>query len=191
MRKKRKLTEFYTKHNDFWTILIKSIDEFSENEPELNKNNEAFADFDRLKQILSSPAPYDMISEAYELFEKVRAFNEMIVKEKTDQCRIDALSELDQMIEKKKGLFDAHNASMDLRNKALYSLRQIKIRVEKAESINAVNLCLNDAEYIFDVFPENGQAHFTTISPTSRNGAAITSSSRRIDLGSGKGSLKL
>jgi len=144
-----------------------------------------------LKQILSSPAPYDMISEAYELLEKVKKFNDMIVKEKTAQCRIDALFELDQMIEKMKGLLDAYNAGMVLRNRALYSLRQIKTRVEKAESINTVNLCLNDAEYIFDVLPENGQAHFTTISPTSRNGAAITSSSRRIDLGSGKGGLKL
>ena len=187
----KRLTEFYTKHHDFWTTLIKSVEEFSENEPELNKNNEASAGFDGLKQILSLPAPYDMISEAYELFEKVREFNDMIVKEKTDQCRIDALFELDQMIEKMKGLLDAYNAGMVLRNRALYSLRQIKTRVEKAESINTVNLCLNDAEYIFDVLPENGQAHFTTISPTSRNGAAITSSSRRIDLGSGKGSLKL
>ncbi len=152
----KRLTEFYTKHHDFWTTLIKSVEEFSENEPELNKNNEASADFDGLKQILSSPAPYDMISEACESLEKVRVFNDMIVKEKTDQCRIDALSELDQMIEKMKGLLDAHNAGMDLRNRALYSLRQIKIRVEKAESINAVNLCLNDAEYMFDVLPEDG-----------------------------------
>ena len=152
----KRLTEFYTNHFDFWTTLIKSVEEFSENLHELNENNEAYADFDRLKQILSSPAPYNIISEAYELLEKVRVFNDMIVKEKTDRCRIDALSELDQMIEKMKGFLDTHNAGMDLRNKALYSIRQIKTRVEKAVSINAVNHCLNNAEYIFDVLPEDG-----------------------------------
>ena len=150
----KNFSEFYTKHYDFWTTLIKSVEEFSENLHELNKNNEASADFDRLKQILSSPAPYDLTSEAYELLEKVRAFNDLIVKEKTDRCRIDALSELDQMIEKMKNLLDTHNAGMDLRNRALYSLRQIKTRVEKTESINAVDLCLNDAEYTFDTFLE-------------------------------------
>ena len=152
----KRLTEFYTKHLDFWTTLIKSVEEFSENLHELNENNEAYADFDRLKQILSSPAPYNIISEAYELLEKVRVFNDMIVKEKTDQCRIDALSELDRMIEKMKSLLDTHNAGMDLRNSALYSIRQIKTRVKKAVSINAVNHCLNDAEYIFDVLLEDG-----------------------------------
>ena len=65
---------------------------------------------------------------------------------------IDALSELDQMIEKMKNLLNAHNAGMDLRNRELYSLRQIKTRVEKTESINAVDLCFNDAEYTFDTF---------------------------------------
>jgi len=152
----KNLSEFYTKHHDFWTTLIKSVEDLSENLLELNKNNEASADFDRLKQILSSPAPYDMISEAYKLVERVKKFNDVLVKEKTDQCRIDALSALDQMIENMKSLLDTHNAGMDLRNRALYSLRQIKTRVEKAESINAVNLCLNDAEYMFDVLPENG-----------------------------------
>ncbi|MBU1163651.1 MAG: hypothetical protein KKA75_05820, partial [Proteobacteria bacterium] len=152
----KNLSEFYTKHHAFWTTLIKSVEDFSENLLELNKNNEASADFDRLKQILSSPAPYDMISEAYKLVERVKKFNDVLVKEKTDQCRIDALSALDQMIENMKSLLDTHNAGMDLRNRALYSLRQIKTRVEKAESINAVNLCLNDAEYMFDVLPENG-----------------------------------
>ena len=67
---------------------------------------------------------------------------------------IDALSELDQMIEKMKNLLDAHNAGMDLRNRELYSLRQIKTRVEKTESINSVDLCLNDAECTFDTFLE-------------------------------------
>ena len=33
-------------------------------------------------------------------------------------------------------------------------LRQIKTRVEKTESINAVDFCLNDAEYKFDTFLE-------------------------------------
>ena len=96
-----------------------------------------------------------MLVKAYKLVERVKKFNDVIVKEKTDRCRIDALSALDQMIEKMKNLLDTHNAGMDLRNRALYSLRQIKIRVERAESINAVNLRLNDAEYIFDVLPED------------------------------------
>jgi hypothetical protein len=152
----KRLTEFYTKHHDFWTTLIKSVEAFSENLHEFNKDHEVSEDFDRLRQILSSRAPYDMISEADELLEKVRVFNDMIVKEKTDQCRMDALSELDQMIEKMKSQLDAQNANMHLRNKALYSLRHIKKRVEKAESIHSLNLCLNDAEYMFDVFLENG-----------------------------------
>ena len=148
------ISEFYTKHIDIWETLIKSVEEFSKNMPELKKNLDIAAGFDRLKQILSLSKPYDMIIEAVELLKKVKAYNNIIVENKTELCRIAALTEINDMIERMKNHLDAHKADQDLRNKSLYFLRIINKNISKAKNIKGINLFINDAEDQFDTFWE-------------------------------------
>lgn len=136
-----KISEFYTQHIDFWKNLIQSFEEFNNNLSELMKDSDIKVDFERLKQILSSSAPYNMITEAKKLLEKM-----------TQRCRITLLAKVDNMISKMKEHLDNHKAGPDLRNKSLYSLRTVKNRVSEANNIESISFCLIDAEEKFDAF---------------------------------------
>jgi hypothetical protein len=148
------ISGFYTKHIDIWETLIQSVEEFSENLPELKKDSGIAAGFDRLTQILSSSRPYDMIMEVGELLKNVKAYNDKIEENKTKQCRIAALSKVDNMIERMKVHLDAHKTGQDLRNKSLYSLRIINKSISKAKNIKRIDIYINEAEDKFDTFWE-------------------------------------
>jgi len=150
----RNITGFYTRHIDIWKTLIQSVKEFSENLPELKKDSEIATGFDRLKQILSSPEPYEMITETGELLKKVKSYHDIIVEKKTKQCRATALLKIDHMIEGMKDHLNAHKANQDLRNKSLYFLRRIKNLISNAGNIKDINNYLNDAEDMLDTFRE-------------------------------------
>jgi len=135
------ISEFYTQHIDFWKSLIQSFEAFNDNLSEFIKDSDIVAGFEKLKQILSSSAPYNMIAEAKTLLKKM-----------TQQCRVALSVIIDNMIEETKAYLDAHQAGQDLRNKSLYSLRTIKKRISEAKNIKSMNLCLIDAEEKLDVF---------------------------------------
>jgi hypothetical protein len=134
------ISEFYTQHIDFWKSLIQALEAFNDNLSEFIKDADIVAGFEKLKQILSSSAPYDMITEAKKMLKKM-----------TQQCRIALLRIVDNMIVEIKTHLDAHKTGQDLRNKSLYSLRTIKKRIGEANNISRMNLCLIDAEEKFDV----------------------------------------
>jgi hypothetical protein len=136
----KKISVFYTQHIDFWKDLIQSFEAFNNNLSEFIKDADIVAGFEKLKQILSSSAPYNMIVEAKTLQKKM-----------TQQCRIALLRIVDNMIVEIKTHLDAHKTGQDLRNKSLYSLRTIKKRIGEANNINRMNLCLIDAEEKLDV----------------------------------------
>ena len=108
------LSEFYTKHRDSWTILTQSIESFTKNLPELKNKSEIIAAFHRLKQILSMSQPYEMVEEAWELYKKIKIHNDIIVENKTEKCRINGVTILEDMIEKMKSHLEAHKESPDL-----------------------------------------------------------------------------
>lgn len=130
------------------------------NLPELKKDSDIAAGFDRLKKILSSPRPYDLIMEAGEWLEKVKAYNDKIEENKTKQCRIAALSKVDNMIERMKVHLDAHKTGQDLRNKSLYYLRIINKSISKAKNIKRIDFYINEAEDKFDTFWEEIAKNF-------------------------------
>lgn len=136
-----KISAFYTQHIDFWKNLVQSFEEFNNNLYELMKDSNIARDIERLKQILSSSAPYNMITEAKKLLDKM-----------TQRCRIKLLEKVDDMISKMKEHLDNHKAGPDLRNKSLYSLRTVKKRVSEANNIESISFCLIDAEKKFDDF---------------------------------------
>ena len=148
------LSEFYTNHMDFWVTLTESVEAFTKNLPELKNKLDIITNFDRLKQILSTSQPYDMVEEARKLYKKIKIYNDIIVEKKTEQYRIEVLTMLDHMIEKMKNHLEAHKAGPDLRNKFLYSLRMISENIRKAKDIEKINKLKNHAQDKFDIFWE-------------------------------------
>ena len=139
---------------DFWVTLTESIEEFTKNLPELKNKLDIITNFDRLKQILSTSQPYDMVEEARKLYKKIKIYNDIIVEKKTEQYRITVLMMLDHMIEKMKNHLEAHKAGPDLRNKFLYSLRMISENIRKAKDIEKINKLKNHAQDKFDLYWE-------------------------------------
>ncbi len=137
----RKISEFYAQHIDFWKNLVQSYEVVNSNLSELIKDSNVAASFEKLKQILLSPAPCNMITEAKDLLVKM-----------TQQCRIALLAKINDMIEATKKHLDAHGAGPDLRNKSLYCLRTTKKRIHEAKNIKRMNLCLIDAKEKFETF---------------------------------------
>ena len=153
------LSEFYTRHMDIWVILTQSIEAFTKNLPELKKQSDIISSFDRLKQILSTSQPYDMVEEALELFKKIKIYNDIIVENKTKKYRIKVLTMLDHMIEKMKNHLEEHKAGPNLRNKFLYSLRIISENIRKAKDIVNINRLKSDAEEKFDIYWEEVESN--------------------------------
>jgi hypothetical protein len=148
------LSEFYTRHLDRWITLAESIEAFTKNLPELKNKSDIVTAFDRLKQILSTSQPYDMVEEAWELYKKIKIYNDIIVKNKTEQYRIEVLTMLDHMIEEMKNHLKKHKAGPDLRNKYLYSLRMISKNIRKAKDIETINRLKRHAQDKFDIYRE-------------------------------------
>jgi hypothetical protein len=154
------LSEFYSKYIDIWIILTQSIETFTKNLPELKNKSDIIKNFDRLKQILSASHPYDMVKEAWELYEKIKIHNDIIVENKTEQCRIKGLKILGDMIKKMRNHLEAHKAGPDLQNKILYSLRMISKNIRKAKNIERINQLIRHAEDNFDIYWEEVESNW-------------------------------
>lgn len=148
------LSEFYTRHLDRWVILAESIEEFTKNIPELKNKTDIITAFDRLKQILSTSQPYGRVEEAWELYKKIKIYNDIIVKNKTEHYRMEMLTLLDHMIEEMKNHLKKHKAKPDLRNKFLYSLRMFSKNIRRAKDIETINQLKSDAKEKFDIYWE-------------------------------------
>ena len=148
------LSEFYTRHLDRWVILTQSIEEFSKNLPELKNKSDIIAAFNKLKQILSTPQPYDRVEDAWKLYKKIKIYNDIIVKNKTEQYRMEMLTLLDHMIEEMKNHLKTHNAGPDLRNKYLYSLRMMSKNIRNARDIETINRVQSHAQDKFEIYRE-------------------------------------
>ena len=148
------LSEFYTRHLDRWVTLTESIEEFTKNLPELKNKSDIIAAFNKLKQILSTPQPYDRVEDAWELYKKIKIHNDIIVKNKTEQYRMEMLTLLDHMIEEMKNHLKAHKAGPDLRNKYLYSLRMMSKNIRNAKDIETINRVQSHAQDKFDIYRE-------------------------------------
>jgi hypothetical protein len=148
------LSEFYTRHLDRWITLTESIEAFTKNLPELKNKSDIITAFDRLKQILSTSQPYGRVEEAWELYKKIKIYNDIIVKNKTEQYRIEVGTLLDHMIEKMKNHLKKHKAGPDLQNKFLYSLRMISKNIRRAKDIETINRLKSHAQDKFDIYRE-------------------------------------
>lgn len=149
-----KLSDFYTRDRYFWETLVAAMEEFQKNESELKQNPGIDSGLKRLKQIFLSSSPYDSVEEARQLFKKISTVNDIIVEKKTRQLRVEALAEIGSLLEKMKRLLENSMAGGDFRNRSLYDLREIHRRTERAETINAINQLLIEAEERFEIFQD-------------------------------------
>ena len=148
------ISEFYTRQVKFWDLLITSIEEFRINLTEIKKNSKAFAGFNRLTQIITSPSPYNQISEADRLLKMLRIHNDLIVQKMIKMHRTKAISKIDSMIKKLIKLFDIYSPDKDLRNKFLYALRSVRKKMPHTTSIKQIDMVLCNTEDMYDDFIE-------------------------------------
>jgi hypothetical protein len=109
-------------------------------------------DYTRLRSILASPRPYDSVDEAWRLYQSVKVYYERIVARQTRQCRKDALTGVDTLIQNMKTQLDLHDAKDDVRNQALYALRTMAKSIQTANGIKEIHRIAEAAHEAFDVW---------------------------------------
>jgi len=93
---------------------------------------------------------------------KIKIHNDIIVKNKTEQYRIEVLTMLEHMIEKMKNHLEVYKAGPDLRNKFLYSLRMISKNIRIVKDIETIDRLKSDAKEKFDIYWEEVEHNFRT-----------------------------
>lgn len=148
----RLLSRFYPAHVEFWGDLITSIELFEINIEKIRQNPDVLSAYNTLTQIAALPDPYDHIDTAREKFKVVRDFNDIIEQEKLEALKIKIMAEIDSKIETLNRTFQKTAADPDRSNACLYKLRQMKIRIEHARSIQQVNQLFCDAKDLSEDF---------------------------------------
>ncbi len=145
-----KLTLFYTKHKEFWELLIQSIKEFESSLPEIRENRAISTQFDELVEIFQSSSPYNLIAKAKKILENVQTFHGIQERQKIEAHRKKTLLKIDKMVEKLLKFLSSNKKDQHFSNKLLLSLRSIKKQVETAPAIDGMELLLDQAVDIFD-----------------------------------------
>ncbi len=133
------ITAAYLDHIAFWKKMIQSLEVIDHRLPKPNHNTDVSEHIDALRRILSSRAPAGRIPEAENTLSSI-----------TQQYRTILLSRLDGMIERMQAHLEAHQATSDVRNRALYFLREAKKRVGGEGSLIYLAACFGDAQEKFD-----------------------------------------
>lgn len=134
----KRISEFYSQHIYPWTNLIQSYEEIDSHLSSLRTDTAVNPSFKRLRQILLSSAPYDQMTEVKSLLDEM-----------TRRCREILSVKIDMMIAEMRKHCDAYQASPDVRNESLYSLRAYKQNIGKAGNIRSMNRHLIGAEERF------------------------------------------
>ncbi len=126
------LKDFYENQRPAWEKLRKAMyEEFMPNRQELESDNVAGKALARIDEILKAPHPYGMLKEVDGLISSVTEVKTSLLEKR----RNDALAPVEIKINQIKDLLDKHNASTDLRNRALKPLQDIKKQIQQEKSI--------------------------------------------------------
>jgi hypothetical protein len=149
------LTKFYNQALPFWQVFIGQMQAFEINRTTIKNNKQIFPKYQRLSEIIKSPYPYPMLTEAKGLLTDVQVFHQQVEREKVKTFRSNALEKTDKMIRKLISLFDTFESDQEYRNHCLYELRTLNKRIEKSGRIEEINTLFNDAKDLFvDVIEE-------------------------------------
>jgi hypothetical protein len=152
-----KISTFYSRHIDFWCMLVQSLTEFDRDLEVFEQDGRIVEILGELKQIVFSPSPYESVSRAAALFQVVKGHHDNFIREKTDQLKTAGLTKVDRMIERMRSHLEDCHARPDFRNKTLYSLRRIAKHITAAETIVRIDQLVVDAEETFDTMWERAE----------------------------------
>lgn len=148
------LTLFYTHHQDRWQEMLDFARESRDTLAGDMANPEVANAYKRFKEILSSTQPYDQADEAAQLLKPLRIHHHEILARRTEQCREEALSNIEVLIEKMKALLQAHAADNDRQNQSLYPLRAAWERIKTAGTRGRIDQLMQEAWESFDIRKE-------------------------------------
>jgi hypothetical protein len=144
------LENFYKNQIHTWDILLKAVEDFTQNREDLEKNIDAKKALDTLYTILTNPNPYSIIEEIPVLISTVKPVNDLIIEKKIAFEKALAFEKIEKIIDKIVNALDEKNAHSDMRNKALYPLQSIKRKINTASSIQDIADYLEEATAEFD-----------------------------------------
>ena len=122
---------FYTSQKPVWERLQQTVRELEPNLPELEKQPEAATALKKINNILKAHSPFDLLSEADRLIQTATRINSELVGDK----RSHALERVDERIARVEKELAEAQAEDKLKNKCLYSLQQLRQRLEKMGSL--------------------------------------------------------
>ena len=122
---------FYTSQKPIWERLQSTLRDLEPNRVELEKHAEAATALKKINQILAAEHPFDLLSGADKQINTVTRINGELVGDK----RSHALERVDERIARVSTELDQAEASVELRNKCLYQLQQLRKRLEQMVSI--------------------------------------------------------
>ena len=148
------LTDFYTHHKHRWQEMLDFACESRDTLAGDMTNPAVAYAYERFKEILSSARPYDQVDEAAQLLKPLRIHHHEIIARRTEQCREEALSNIEVLIEKMKALLQAHAADNDRQNQSLYPLRAAWERIKTAGTRGRIDQLMQEAWESFDIRKE-------------------------------------
>ncbi|HDH04529.1 MAG TPA: BREX system P-loop protein BrxC [Nitrospirae bacterium] len=141
------LKDFYENQKPAWEKLRKAMyEDFVPNRQELESDETARKALARIDEILKAPRPYGMLKEVNGLISSIAEVKTSLLEKR----RNDALAPVDKKIDQIKDLLDKHNASSDLRNRALKPLQDIKKQIQQEKSIPNIFYLTDKANTEFD-----------------------------------------
>lgn len=146
------LATFYREHAEEWRMLVQFARAAAETLDKSIHGTHITAAYERFRQILSDPRPYDRLDEATGLLRTLKPCHDRILGQQTAQCRKEALLKGEALIQKMKIHLDAHRVNVDTRNRSLYALRQRLKAIETARTMALINRQVRAAEEAYELF---------------------------------------
>lgn len=129
------LEDFYEGQVDTWRQLDVALNQrFKANRSVLVGNPEAKKAIDDLESIYTMAEPYDKVRHIKPLIDKVEEINSQLVEQRKEQ----ALSNLDSKVDNIQVALEEASAPSDVKNKALYPIRQCIERIKQTEYVHQI-----------------------------------------------------
>jgi hypothetical protein len=139
------LENFYKNQIYIWDALLKVIEDFKPNRTDLEENPDVKKALDALGTILTDPKPYRMIKEIRDLISIVKPVNDLIVEKQIASAKALAFEKIEKKVDMIVNVLYEKKANSDIRNKALFPLQSIKIKINGASSIQRIAGYLDEA----------------------------------------------
>ena len=140
------IDNFYQHQKPTWEKLRKAHDRFSLNRLELERDEQACKAFNRMREILSAPSPYNLVHEAEGLISTVEAINTGIVSKRRES----AFSRIDELRKQLSDELEKVSGDDSLCSNCLRPLESLRKSVEKQESVAHIAQAVQEAERVLD-----------------------------------------